>query len=113
MSRKTRKLIWSAPLVAVLAVAGALAIFVALAPNEVGSRQAHDRRCMARPVPVTGWHRTDRSRLTATRTDWDAGGRWPWAQRSPATVEAMRSTTRSTPVMLEATASTPVDTRCG
>ena len=32
MSRKTRKLIWSAPLVAVLAVAGALAMFVALAP---------------------------------------------------------------------------------
>ena len=30
MSRKTRKLIWSAPLVAVLAVAGALALFVAL-----------------------------------------------------------------------------------
>ena len=34
MSRKTRKLIWSAPLVAVLAVAGALAMFVALVPNE-------------------------------------------------------------------------------
>ena len=34
MSRKTRKLIWSAPLVAVLAVAGALAIIVALAPNQ-------------------------------------------------------------------------------
>ena len=33
MSRKTRKLIWSAPLVAVLAVAGALAMFVALSPN--------------------------------------------------------------------------------
>ena len=33
MSRKTRKLIWSAPLVAVLAVAGALVIFVALGPN--------------------------------------------------------------------------------
>lgn len=33
MSRKTRKLIWSAPLVAVLAVAGALAIFAALGPN--------------------------------------------------------------------------------
>ena len=30
MSRKTRKLIWSAPLVAVLAVAGALAMFAAL-----------------------------------------------------------------------------------
>ena len=39
MSRKTRKLIWSAPLVAVLAVAGALALFVALVPNGV---QAHD-----------------------------------------------------------------------
>ena len=34
MSRKTRKLIWSAPLMAVLAVAGALAIFVALVPND-------------------------------------------------------------------------------
>ena len=34
MSRKTRKLIWSAPLVAVFAVVGALAIFVALAPNQ-------------------------------------------------------------------------------
>lgn len=39
MSRKTRKLIWSAPLVAVLAVAGALAMFVMLAPN---GAQAHD-----------------------------------------------------------------------
>ena len=35
MSRKTRKLIWSAPLVAVLAVAGALALFVALVPSGV------------------------------------------------------------------------------
>ena len=35
MSRKTRKLIWSAPLVAVLAVAGALAMFVALGPGSV------------------------------------------------------------------------------
>ena len=33
MSRKTRKLIWSAPLVGVLAVAGALAMFVALSPG--------------------------------------------------------------------------------
>ena len=38
MSRKTRKLIWSVPLVAVLAVAGALALFVALTPNVA---QAH------------------------------------------------------------------------
>ena len=35
MSRKTRKLIWSAPLVAVLAVAGALAMFAALGPGSV------------------------------------------------------------------------------
>ena len=54
MSRKTRKLIWSAPLVAVLAVAGALALFVALTPN---SAQAHDL-----PGPV--------SDLTAEATSW-------------------------------------------
>ena len=47
MSRKTRKLIWSAPLVAVLAVAGALALFVALAP---GSAQADHE---VRPGSVT------------------------------------------------------------
>ena len=39
MSRKTRKLIWSAPLVSVLAVVGALALFVALVPS---GTQAHD-----------------------------------------------------------------------
>ena len=39
MSRKTRKLIWSAPLVAVLAVVGALAIFMAQAPNEASAQQ--------------------------------------------------------------------------
>ena len=33
MSRKMRKLIWSAPLVAVFAVAGALAMFAALGPG--------------------------------------------------------------------------------
>ena len=35
MSRKTRKLIWSAPLVAVLAVAGALAMFAAQGTGSV------------------------------------------------------------------------------
>ena len=38
MSRKTRKLIWSAPLVAVLAVAGALAYLWRRRPTR---RQAH------------------------------------------------------------------------
>ena len=47
MSRKTRKLIWSAPLVAVLAVAGALAIFAALSPNWA---QAHEGNMDCRPA---------------------------------------------------------------
>ena len=51
MSRKTRKLIWSAPLVAVLAVAGALAIFVALSPHEAA---AHEAAMHGAPGPVTG-----------------------------------------------------------
>ena len=51
MSRKTRKLIWSAPLVAVLAVAGALAIFVALSSHEV---LAHEAAIHGLPGPVTG-----------------------------------------------------------
>ena len=51
MSRKTRKLIWSAPLVAVLAVAGALAIFVALSPHEAA---AHEVGMHGAPGPVSG-----------------------------------------------------------
>ena len=51
MSRKTRKLIWSAPLVAVLAVAGALAIFVALSPQEA---TAHEAAMHGPPNPVSG-----------------------------------------------------------
>ena len=52
MSRKTRKLIWSAPLVAVLAVAViTLAIFVALSPNEVA---AHEEAMHGAPGPVSG-----------------------------------------------------------
>ena len=51
MSRKTRKLIWSAPLVAVLAVAGALAIFVALSPQEAA---AHEAAMHGAPGSVSG-----------------------------------------------------------
>ena len=51
MSRKTRKLMWSAPLVAVLAVAGALAIFAMLAPNEAS---ADERAGHGTPGPVSG-----------------------------------------------------------
>ena len=39
MSRKTRKLIWAAPLVAVFAVVGALALFMALTPNSASAQQ--------------------------------------------------------------------------
>ena len=38
MSRKTRKLIWSVPLVAVFAIVGALAVFAALAPNDAAAQ---------------------------------------------------------------------------
>ena len=42
MSRKTRKLIWSAPLVAVLAVVGALAAFGALGLGGVFADELHN-----------------------------------------------------------------------
>ena len=38
MSRKTRKLIWSVPLVAVFAMVGALALFMTLTPNEASAQ---------------------------------------------------------------------------
>ena len=65
MSRKTRKLIWSAPLVAVLAVAGALIMFVAQGP---GSAQATHEMLPGAPQNVTimpdGHH--------AIKLSWDA-----------------------------------------
>ena len=57
MSRKTRKLIWSAPLVAVLAVAGALTIFAALGPGTASANQ----------LPAAP------GELTVTTPDGDAG----------------------------------------
>ena len=63
MSRKTRKLIWSVPLVAVLAVAGAVALFVALTPN---SAQAHDL-----PGPVSNLKAEGVSH-TEIKLTWDA-----------------------------------------
>ena len=41
MRTKARKLIWSAPLVAVFAVVGALALFVVLAPNEAAAQDSN------------------------------------------------------------------------
>ena len=53
MSRKTRKLIWSAPLVAVLAVAGALAIFAAMAPSNAAAQDDTGATIMV-PGPSLG-----------------------------------------------------------
>ena len=61
MSRKTRKLIWSAPLVAVLAVAGALAMFVALGPGSV----------FGNPLPAVPMNvRTPPPAMPDGSTDW-------------------------------------------
>ena len=68
MSRKTRKLIWSAPLVAVLAVAGALALFVALGTN---GAQAHEAENHGLPGYVTGVKATADGKATIKLT-WNA-----------------------------------------
>ena len=65
MSRKTRKLIWSVPLVAVLAVAGVLAIFAALAPNGAQAQE------VMVPGPVTDLDAEVQSR-SEIRLTWDA-----------------------------------------
>ena len=71
MSRKTRKLIWSAPLVAVLAVAGALALFVALEPGSVFANLLPAAPTNLEATPASG--DTGRTDLVLT---WDepAGG---------------------------------------
>ena len=51
MSRKTRKLMWTVPLVAAVAVIGALAMFVMLTP---GGALAHEAASHGLPGPVTG-----------------------------------------------------------
>ena len=51
MKSKTRKLIWSVPLVATLAIVGALAVFVALAPNEAA---AQVEEAPGMPTDLTG-----------------------------------------------------------
>ena len=67
MSRKTRKLIWSAPLVAVLAVAGALAMFVALEPGSVFANTLPAAPMNLEVMPADG----NAGRTTLVLT-WDA-----------------------------------------
>ncbi len=86
MSRKTRKLIWSAPLVAVLAVAAALAIFAAQPP---GNAQAdHEsipsapKNLLAKPADgnegrtavVLTWLAPERGPVTGYRIDYSTDG---------------------------------------
>ena len=67
MSRKTRKLIWSAPLVAVLAVAGVLAMFVALQPGSVFANPLPDA-----PSNLTAEAASGDAGRTTLVLDWDA-----------------------------------------
>ena len=95
MSRKTRKLIWSAPLVAVLAVVGALAMFVMLAPDGV---QAHEPGANTAPHqppnPVTGIEVTtptaEEGGRTSLRVTWNApeGGEDPTMYRVDISTDA-------------------------
>ena len=77
MSRKTRKLIWSAPLVAVLAVAGALAMFVMLAPDGALAHSTGDAGVPHLPPgPATGIDvltpSAEEGGRTSLRVTWNA-----------------------------------------
>ena len=77
MSRKTRKLIWSAPLVAVLAVAGALAMFVMLAPDGALAHSIGDASVPHLPPgPATGIDvstpSAEEGGRTSLRVTWNA-----------------------------------------
>ena len=74
MNRKTRRLIWSAPLVAVFAVVGALAIFAAATPGGVFANPA--------PDGVTNFTVAAEG-PTSIKLDWDApdGGETPTGYR--------------------------------
>ena len=69
MSRKTRKLMWSVPLIAAVAVIGALAAFVVLGTN---AAQAHaPLEDHGLPGPVTGLEATAKSR-SSIELKWEA-----------------------------------------
>ena len=93
MSRKTRKLIWSAPLVAVLAVAGALAMFVALAPNTAqadgapGSVTGLNASDVGRHHVELSWTAPDTGNVTGYRIDMSDDG-FVWMLRKDDTGSA-------------------------
>ena len=95
MSRKTRKLIWSAPLLAVLAVAAALAMFAAQTPIGAQAQDAQDPLGPPRELTATAdgqkvivleWKppTTSAEDVTAYRVDKSKDGK-VWMQEVPAT----------------------------
>ena len=68
MSRKTRKLMWSVPLIAAVAVIGVLAAYVMLAPGEAQAHSAVDSSIHLPPDPVTGIDVTTPSAADGGRT---------------------------------------------
>ena len=72
MSRKTRKLIWSAPLVAALAVIGALALFVTLGPSQTEA-QAEEVPGMPMNLTATALSPTNIELSWDPPTDGDGG----------------------------------------
>ncbi len=69
MSRKTRKLIWSAPLVAAFAVIGALALFMTLTPSQT---EAQANTAPGRPGTLTAKAFTDGTPETEIQLMWSA-----------------------------------------
>ena len=69
MSRKTRKLIWAAPLVAAFAVIGALALFMTLTPNDA-SAQANVEIPPGQPVGLTAVAYVDGTEQEEIQLDW-------------------------------------------
>ena len=70
MSRKTRKLIWSVPLIAAVAVIGALAAFMTLAPNNTAQAQADT--APGRPGTLTAVAFADGTPETEILLTWSA-----------------------------------------
>ena len=91
MSRKTRKLMWSVPLIAAVAVIGALAAFMTLQPNEAEAQQmmelpgmvqnlmvvAHEAGTPQEELVITWDPPTDGGPVTSYRVDASEDGeRW-------------------------------------
>ena len=72
MSRKTRKLIWSVPLVAVFAVVGALAVFGALGLGSVSAQDAEMDYAAGSPLNVTVETGAGEAKRTSLIVKWDA-----------------------------------------